>query len=89
MNFLPTYCESPPKKGTGLAEVAERKTHSDKARTSGGQRREGPRRDLIVNLDWGSNGLSSLDSLNLFPDLLTLILSENQIRRITGEVRHW
>ncbi len=86
MNFLPTYAESPPKTHLTVEQV-ERKVQSDKPKTSKPKKQE--RKEPISNLDWSNNGLTTLDSLNLFPDLLTLNLSDNQIRDLTPDFKFW
>jgi hypothetical protein len=86
MNFLPTYHESPPKKGTTFEQV-ERKVNSDKPKRARSKKPE--KENTILNLDWSGNGLASIDSLQLFPELLTLNLSENQIKKITPELKIW
>lgn len=86
MNFIPTYAESPPK-STLTPDQVERKVQSEKAKSA--RSKKSDRKEPLSNLDWSGNGLASLDSLNLFPDLLTLNLSDNQIKTITPDVKHW
>lgn len=89
MNFSPSYYESPPKRSNPVIEQKQRNAYSDNPKESQPKKKEKHRKEAIINLDWSSNGLSSLDSLNLFPDLLTLNLSDNQIKEITSEVKLW
>ncbi len=86
MNFSPSYAESPPKRALPV-EQAERKAHSDNTKAPRPKKSE--KKDVMINLDWSGNGLTTLDSLNLFPDLLTLNLSENQLRQITPDFKSW
>ena len=44
---------------------------------------------LVTNLDWSENGLTSLDSLSAFQDLINLNLSKNRIRMLTKDLKSW
>ena len=68
-----------------MADKSEKERGKGKGR---GEKKEGEGGKMKY-LDWSSNGLTSLDTLHLFPDLLSLNLSNNKITQITHHIKNW
>jgi len=82
MNFTPSYQDSPLGQDCVEKELKDEVPNLSQNNTKSTEEKK-------TSLDWSENGLTSLDSLHLFPDLLSLNLSNNQIKVISSEIKTW